>query len=137
MRVCLGTNVLFAAFATRGLCADVLRLVLERHELVVGEVLFDELESALRSKLGLPPEHIDAVRAALATPDPVPRPLAPDPLGVSDPDDAWVVATARAGRAEVLVTGDAALLAAAPLAPLPIVSTRGFWELLRGAPPEG
>jgi predicted nucleic acid-binding protein len=111
--------------------------VLERHELVVGEVLFHELEAALRSKLGLTEVHIDAVRAALATPDPVPRPLGPDPLRVSDPDDAWVVATAVAGRAEVLVTGDTALLAAAPDAPLPIVSPRGFWTLLRGAPPEG
>ena len=80
---------------------------------------------ALRSKLGLPPEHIDVVRAALATLDPVPRPLAPDPVSVSDPDDAWVVVTARARRAEVLVTGDAALLVAAPVAPLPIVSPRG------------
>ena len=132
MRVCLDTNVLFAAFATRGLCADVLRVVLEDHELVVGEVLFDELERALRAKLALPEAQIAAVLAALVTPDPVPRPLEPDALAVSDPDDAWVVATAMAGRADVLVTGDAALLAAAPGAPLPILSPREFWTWLRG-----
>ena len=50
---------------------------------------------------------------------------------MSDPDDARVVATAVAGRADVLVTGDAALLAAAPGAPLPIVSPRGFRTWLR------
>ena len=132
MRVCLDTNVLFAAFATRGLCADVLRVVLEDHELVVGEVLFDELERALRAKLSLPEAQFAAVLAALVTPAPVPRPLAPDALAVSDSDDAWVVATAMAGRADVLVTGDAALLAAAPGAPLPILSPRGFWTWLRG-----
>ena len=132
MRVCLDTNVLFAAFATRGLCADVLRAVLADHELVVGEVLFGELERALRVKLSLPEAQIAAVLAALVTPDPVPRPLEPDPLTVADPDDAWVVATAVAGRADVLVTGDAALLAAAPGAPLPILSPRGFWTWLRG-----
>ena len=132
MRVCLDTDVLFAAFATRGLCADVLRAVLADHEWVVGEVLFDELERALRTKLALPEAQIAAVLAALVTPDPVPRPLAPDALAVSDPDDAWVVATAMAGRADVLVTGDAALLAAAPGATLPILSPRGFWTWLRG-----
>lgn len=136
MRVCLDTNVLFAAFATRGLCADVLRTVLEDHELVVGEVHFDELERALRSKLALPDAQIAAVRAALSTPDPVARPLLPDALTVSDPDDAWVVATAVAGRADMLVTGDAALLAAAPGAPLPILSPRGFWTWLRDGAPE-
>ncbi len=132
MRVCLDTNGSFAAFATRGLCADVLHVVLVDHELVVGEVLFGELERALRTKLSLPEAQIAAVLAALVTTDPVPRPLAPDALAVADPDDAWVVATAVAGRADVLVTGDAALLAAAPGAPLPILSPRGFWTWLRG-----
>ena len=132
MRVCLDTNVLFAAFATRGLCADVLRVVLADHEWVVGEVLFDDLERALRAKLALPEAQIAAVLAALVTPDPAPRPLAPEALAVSDPGDARVVATAMAGRADVLVTGDAALLAAAPGAPLPILSPRGFWTGLRG-----
>jgi uncharacterized protein len=136
VRVCLDTNVLFAAFATRGLCADVLRVVLEDHELVVGEVLFGEFERALRAKLSLPEAQVAAVLAALVTPDPVPRPRGLDALAVSDPDDAWVVATAVAGRADVLVTGDAALLAAAPVAaagaPLPLLSPRGFWTWLRG-----
>lgn len=133
MRVCLDTNVLVAAFATRGLCADVLRVVLEDHALVIGEVLFQELDDVLRRKLQLPEERIAAVRDALVTPDPVPRPAKPDPLEVDDPDDAWVVATAVMGGADVLVTGDAALLAAAPRAPLPIVSPRGFWSSLREA----
>ncbi len=133
MRVCLDTNVLVAAFATRGLCADVLRIVLEDHELVIGDVLFDELEHVLRSKLQLPEERIAAVREALETPDPVPRPPEPAPLAVDDPDDAWVVATAVRGGADVLVTGDAALLVVASVAPLPIVSPRGFWASLRDA----
>ena len=133
MRVCLDTNVLVAAFATRGLCADVLRVVLEDHTLVIGEVLFEELEHVLRAKPQVPEERIAVVRVALVTPDPVPRPPEPHPLAVDDSDDAWVVATAVRGGADVLVTGDAALLAAAPVAPLPIVSPRGFWESLRDA----
>ena len=48
MKVCLDTNVLVAAFATRGLCADVLRTVLVDHELVMGEVLLEELDASWR-----------------------------------------------------------------------------------------
>ena len=50
MRVCLDTNVLVAAFATRGLCADVLRTVLAEHELVIGDVILDELRRVLSTK---------------------------------------------------------------------------------------
>jgi uncharacterized protein len=36
VRVFLDTNVLVSAFATRGLCADLLELVLLEHDLVLG-----------------------------------------------------------------------------------------------------
>ena len=37
MRILLDTNVLVAAFATRGFCFDILQLVLAEHRLLVGE----------------------------------------------------------------------------------------------------
>jgi len=37
VRILLDTNVLVAAFATRGFCLDILQLVLAEHRLVVGE----------------------------------------------------------------------------------------------------
>lgn len=43
----------------------------------------------------------------------------------------WVLATALAGQADVLVTGDADLLDGADHAPLPILASRAFWDLLR------
>ena len=51
MKVLLDTNVLVSAFATRGLCADVLRLVLTEHEMVVaylnrGSLRFEALHSS-------------------------------------------------------------------------------------------
>jgi predicted nucleic acid-binding protein len=54
---------------------------------------------------------------------------------VTDPDDEWVVASAMAGGADVLVTGDAAVLKLGKRAPLPILSPRGLWDLLRGPEP--
>lgn len=54
MKVFLDTNVLVSGFTTRGLCADLIRLVLAEHELVVGEVVLKELERVLTQKLELP-----------------------------------------------------------------------------------
>jgi putative PIN family toxin of toxin-antitoxin system len=131
VRVCLDTNVLVAAFATRGLCADVLRTVLVDHELVMGEVLLEELDRVLAAKLRVPQARRVAVRAALTTTVVVPRPAAPHPMPLADEDDRWLAATAVASGAEVLVTGDQVLLAAGDRAPLPMVTPRAFWERLR------
>ena len=54
MRVFLDTNVLVAAFATRGLCADVVRLTLAEHELLVSPTVLQELTRALVGKLHVP-----------------------------------------------------------------------------------
>jgi len=85
--VCLDTNVLVAAFATRGFRADVLRTVL-------GDVILAELDRVLAEKLGVPERRRDAVRAALATACVVLCPAAPYPLPLADADDRWIVATA-------------------------------------------
>ncbi len=65
MRVCLDTNVLVAAFATRGLCADVFRTVLTEHDLVLGEVLLVELRRALRGKLKLSEDRVALVHGKM------------------------------------------------------------------------
>jgi len=131
VRICLDTNVLIAAFATRGLCADVLRVVLAEHELVVGEVMLVELRRTLASKFKLPVDRIDAIQAVLTTVPIVPRPAAPSDLAIRDATDRWILATAVSGSADVLVTGDEDLLVVAALSPVPILSPRAFWEMLR------
>lgn len=131
MRVCLDTNVLVAAFATRGLCSDVLRAVLSEHELVLGEVIITEFRRALKEKLRLPADRIAAAEEVFRAIEVIPKPDKPSRLELRDVDDQWVVATAIAGGAEVLVTGDAELLGAAAQDSLRILSPRSFWDLLR------
>ena len=46
MKVFLDTNVLVSGFTARGLCADVIRLVLAEHELITGEVILIEIETS-------------------------------------------------------------------------------------------
>lgn len=131
MRVCLDTNVLIAAFATRGLCADVLRAVLTEHDLILGEVILVEFRRVLKTKFKVPEDRIASAIAVFSTVEIVPKPAEPSALQVRDRADRWVLATALAGQADVLVSGDFDLLDVADQAPLPILTPRAFWELLR------
>ena len=130
MRVFLDTNVLVAAFATRGLCADVLRVVLVEHQLITGEVVLSELRKALGRRVKLPAATIEDILALLREHEVVPKPRKPSELPIRDPADRWILASAIAGRANVLVTGDRDLLDIADEAALPVLDPRAFWDLL-------
>jgi predicted nucleic acid-binding protein len=54
VRVFLDTNVLVSAFASRGICADTLEVILLDHDLIVGRTVLRELAKALGGKLKLP-----------------------------------------------------------------------------------
>jgi putative PIN family toxin of toxin-antitoxin system len=137
VRVCLDTNVLVAAIATRGLCADVLRTVIAEHELVVGEVILAELRRVLTTKFKVPADRVEAIEAIFAPFPILPKPSKPSDVPIGDPTDRWVLATALAGEAEVLVTGDDDLLTIEGSVPVRILSPREFWELLRQPPAAG
>ena len=63
MRVFLDTNVVVSALATRGICSDVLRLIVSEYDLLLSETVFGELRRVLGRKFGVP---ADAVQEACA-----------------------------------------------------------------------
>jgi uncharacterized protein len=132
VRFFLDTNVLVAAFATRGLCADVLRAVLAEHELLLSGTVLSELMRVLIDKMRVPEPTVREVVAFLRasasladTPSPLPS------VEVRDPDDAVILGEALASGADVLVTGDKDLLEAGEVPGITILDPRGFWELVR------
>jgi putative PIN family toxin of toxin-antitoxin system len=125
------TNVLVAAFATRGLCADVLRYILADHQLVTSEVVLTELRRALSRRLKAPPPTVEAILEFLREQEVVAKPKAPSDLPIRDPDDRWILASAIDAKADVLITGDADLLDIGIAAPLRILAPRAFWDLVR------
>jgi putative PIN family toxin of toxin-antitoxin system len=132
LKVAIDTSFIVSAAATRGLCADLVQLIVLEHELVVGETVLAELRAVLRRKLKLPDATIDEVeeflrRRAIAVAAHQQRPVRD-----LDAADAAVLAEAVTALADVLVTGDGDLLELAD-PPVKIVSPRGLWALLRRA----
>ena len=121
-RVCLDTNVLVAAFVARGLCADLLALVLSEFDLVVPEVVAQELRRVLSNKFKASSEALAAVEAVLDRCEVMPQTNSPSPISVRDPDDERVLAAAAQGKADFLVTGDDAMVSRRRAPGLPLLS---------------
>ncbi len=131
MKVFLDTNVLVAAFATRGLCEDVLRTTLSEHDLIIGTHVLAEVERVLTDKLRMPASKARSISTFIRQHAEVIDPSAPAFWPVKDPDDQWIVAAAIEGNADVLVSRDQDLLEIADKVQVRILSPRGFWEALR------
>ena len=130
MRVFLDTNVLVSAFASRGLCADLLELALLEHDLILGQNVLRELTKALREKVKVPAAR-SAEIVEFVSGEAVQVVSEAEPASAKvDPDDALVLGEALAGQAELFVTGDSALLKLQTVDRLKIVSPRQFWEAL-------
>ncbi|MBX3745871.1 MAG: putative toxin-antitoxin system toxin component, PIN family [Verrucomicrobiae bacterium] len=129
MKVVLDTNVLLAAVLADGLCRDLVSKRIRAHELLTSDVLLDELAGQFRKRFDVNPDEIPFLtayreRATLVSPLPLPAPVC------RDSDDDWVLATAVAGRADVVVTGDQDLLVLGQYAGVRILSPRQFLEML-------
>ena len=128
MKVFLDTNVIASATATRGLCADVLRTVVEFHDLVVSEHLIGELRRILRDKFGASAEMIAEVASLLHQDTLHAEALPLADLALKDPADVAIVSSALNGGADILVTGDKELLALKRVGSLQILTPRQFWD---------
>lgn len=132
MRLVLDTNVLIAAFVSRGHCHELLEHAARNHDLFISEFILLEFREKLTDKLRVAPGLVDAAielqraRMEIVEPDSLASPVS------RDPDDDWILATAVAADADCLVTGDSDLLDLGEYANIPIRSPASFWEFEAG-----
>jgi len=131
VRVVLDTNVLLAAFATRGLCDALLEACLASHEIVLSEHILGELRRHLRGKIRLPAERADSILSFLRQSATVVVPAKVTPDACRDRTDLAVLGTALAAGADCLVTGDRDLLELRTFKGIPVLSPRAFHDRLR------
>lgn len=131
MRIVLDTNVIVAAFAARGLCAEVFEVCVSGHTLVISEHILAEVNSVLLKKIKLPKQIVHDVTSYLKDTAEI---VEPDPIHNSvcrDKDDLPIIGAATKGDAAFIVTGDADLLALKSFRGIGIITPREFWNRLR------
>jgi putative PIN family toxin of toxin-antitoxin system len=129
--VVLDTNVLVAAFGTRGLCEAVYQVCLARHEIVLSEHILKETRRALCAKMKLTPQHADEIVSALRDAATIVQPAKVPANACRDQNDLPILGTLLAGQADCLVTGDQDLLELKEFRAIPILSPRVFHDRLR------
>jgi uncharacterized protein len=128
VRLVLDTNVLLAAFGTRGLCEAVWVACLIEHDLVTSEHILGELERHLVGKFRMPARRAREIIAFVRSRSEVVQPSEVPAGACRDADDLPVLGTGAAGRADLLVTGDADLLSLGRYLSVEIVSPRAAYE---------
>jgi len=131
VKIFLDTNVLAAALAARGLCAELFEVVLQSHELLISDSIIKELERILPEKLGQSESVTNGFIALLKREAVLVSGNRPSPL-LPDPDDEPHIAAALSAKSDVFVTGDKALSILRSIDGLPIISPRELWEMLAG-----
>ena len=127
----LDTNVLAAGFATRGLCSDLIREVLENHELVTSLAILAELKRILTTKFKVPAEQVDEVLDLIRTSAQITEADAQASYAIADQDDVPHLSAAETGECAFFVTGDKELWGLNPLGKMQVTSPRDFWQALR------
>jgi len=130
VKVVLDTNVLLAAFATRGLCEALFVVLLQGHEIVFSEYILTELRRHLDAKLKMSKRQIRDIEQLLRDSCTPVSPIEITVPGLNDLDDLPVLGTAVACGADALVTGDAELLGLLMIREIPILSPRQLYDSL-------
>jgi len=128
VKVVIDTNVLVSAFIARGASLDVFEQVCRAHELIGSEAILVEFRRVLTGKLGFPAALVARAvsnlkkQMTLVVPSPLDTPIC------RDPDDDEILATALAGDADCIVTGDDDLLVLGEVRGIPILRPGSFWR---------
>lgn len=128
MRLVLDTNVLVAAFLSRGQCSDIFKHCAREHTLVTSAFLLNEFRETLIGKLGFPASktteavRLLRLRSRVIVPEPLPQPICRDPA------DDHVLAAAVSGGCACLVTGDEDLLVLEHHRGVQILRPAAFWR---------
>lgn len=125
MRVVFDTNVVVAGIVAEGLCREILEIHVPEHTAILSNVLWDELVVTLRRKFGLTPDDLPILALYRQHADWY-EPAKLAETVCRDPDDDWVLATALAGGADAIVSGDADLLTLASYSGIEMLSPRQF-----------
>lgn len=132
MKILLDTNVLIAAFISRGMCSELFEYCLAEHTIYMSQWILDELYEKLVKKFGFSKTKADQVVKFIRE-NTVMLIYTPLSSGICrDPDDDHVLASAVSGNADCLISGDEDLLVLKDFQGIPILKPSNFWKFEKG-----
>lgn len=131
MRVVLDTNVIIAAFAARGLCAEIFEVCLAEDAVIISEHILTEVQKKMVEKIHLPKDTVRSIIKYLRDKAELFEPEKVDKSVCRDKDDIKIIGTALSGNAEFIITGDDDLLTLKEHEGVKIITPREYWDFLR------
>jgi len=131
VKTIIDTNVIIAAFASRGLCQAVFELCLDRCEIVLSEEILKEVLINLNGKIKLPLPQCETIVSYLRENCFVSEIDYLETSSCRDKDDVHVLGLVQRSLAEYIITGDKDLLDLVKYKSAKIVTPREFWTLLK------
>ena len=126
MKIILDTNVLVAAFITRGVCSELLDHCIRHRELITSEFILGEFQQHLRHKFKYNTVEIEKAIKLLSLKVVLVTPVVLSGKICRDADDDAILGTAVAGEGDCIITGDKDLLVLKHFGSIDIISPSEF-----------
>ena len=131
MKIILDTNVIIAAFATRGLCNAIFELCLDRFDVVLSEFILQEVSSHLKGKIKLPPVQCETIVSYLRENCLVSEIDDVAKSACRDKNDLHILGLAQHALVDYIITGDKDLLELKHYKDCKIITPREFWSVTK------
>lgn len=128
MRIFFDTNVLIAAFLTRGASGDVFSHCLSHHEILISEFVLEEFERVMKKKFHFSQDRIERTLGFLRREATTISSVRITKRLSRDKDDDQILADTLNVHADLLLTGDQDLLILRDTFAVPILSPSDFWR---------
>ena len=131
MRIILDSNVIIAAFSSRGLCQSLFELCITRYIVVISDHILSEVYRILHEKLKMPQKSVVKITDYLNEfCENHPYEKLTENI-CRDEDDDEILALAHHTSIDYIITGDKVLLVLEKFGKIPIVTPRDFWQIAR------
>jgi len=127
MKIVFDTNVLIAAFLSRGACSDLFEYCIRRHTLFTSSYILREFTEVLSSKFKISRGDAGAAKRLLQSRMKLVSPVSLPGNVCRDSQDIPVLGTALAGGCDCIISGDKDLLDLERFEGVEILSPKTFW----------